>query len=121
MEPRSARTVPLSHADSKCKNLHHDLCINRHNISLKIEYSCHMCQGPSDFKYEQTTLLQKSFGLEKNGFHTAEWELKKKNAELKIHCQSTRIQNRVKMYASTQAVFVCHSSPGLESFSSEYY
>lgn len=77
MEPRSARTVPLSPADAKCKNLHHDLCINRHNISLKIEYACHVCQGPGDFKSKQTTLLQKSFSLEKNGFHAAEWEVKK--------------------------------------------
>lgn len=78
MEPRSARTVPHSHADSKCKNLHHDLCINRHNISLKIEYSSCMCQGPSGFKSKQTILLQKSVSLEKSGFHTIEWEGGKK-------------------------------------------
>lgn len=74
MEPRSARTVPHSHADSKCKSLHHDLCINRHNISLKIEYSSCMCQGPSGFKPKQTASLQKSFNLEKNGFRTVKWE-----------------------------------------------
>lgn len=74
MEPRSARTVPHSHADSKCKSLHHDLCINRHNISLKIEYSSCMCQGPSGFKPKQITSLQKSFNLEENGFRTVEWE-----------------------------------------------
>lgn len=77
MEPRSARTDPHSRADSKCKNLHHDLCINRHNISLKIEYSSHLCQGPSGFKPKQT-ILQKSSSLEKNVFHTTEWEFKKK-------------------------------------------
>ena len=74
MEPRSARTVPHSHADSKCKSLHHDLCINRHNITLKIEYSSCMCQGPSGFKPKQTTSLQKSFSLEKSGCCTVEWE-----------------------------------------------
>lgn len=105
MEPRSARTVAHPHADSKCKNLHHDLCINRHNISLKIEYSSHMCQGLSGFQSKQTTLLRKSINLEKSGFHTIECELKKKkfkaNTEFKIHCQSTSIQNRVKICAST--------------------
>lgn len=46
---------------------------------------------------------------------------KKVNAELKIRCQSTSTQNRVKMYASTYTVFVCHSFHGLPSFLSEYY
>lgn len=81
VEPRSARTVPRFHADSKCKNLHHDLYINKHNISLKIKLSCHVCQGPSGFQCKQITLLWKSFSLEKSGFHRTECELKKKNVK----------------------------------------